>query len=83
MSPQSRIRLARRHAGLSQMQLAVAVGVQRGHIHMGDARVTPLSLPRRPAAHFHAIVTQRLGEQEDLFEGEIRQNRADKTELHN
>ena len=32
MSPQSRIRLARRHAGLSQMQLASAVCVQRSAV---------------------------------------------------
>jgi transcriptional regulator with XRE-family HTH domain len=32
MSPQSRIRLARRHAGLSQMQLASAVSVQRSAV---------------------------------------------------
>ncbi len=32
MSPQSRVRLARRHAGLSQMQLALAVGVQRSAV---------------------------------------------------
>ena len=32
MSPQSRIRLARRHAGLSQMVLATAVGVQRSAV---------------------------------------------------
>jgi|GEM_PF-97778 len=32
MTPQSRIRLARRHAGLSQMQLASAVCVQRSAV---------------------------------------------------
>src|SRR4051812_38741054 len=32
MSPQSRIRLARRHARLSQMQLAAAVHVQRSAV---------------------------------------------------
>ncbi|MBN4658964.1 helix-turn-helix transcriptional regulator, partial [Escherichia coli] len=32
MSPQQRIRLARRHAGLSQAALAAAVGVQRSAV---------------------------------------------------
>jgi transcriptional regulator with XRE-family HTH domain len=32
MTPQSRIRLARRHAGLSQLQLATVIGVQRSAV---------------------------------------------------
>lgn len=32
MTPQSRIRLARRHAGLSQLQLASIIGVQRSAV---------------------------------------------------
>jgi transcriptional regulator with XRE-family HTH domain len=32
MTPQSRIRLARRHAGLSQLQLANVIGVQRSAV---------------------------------------------------
>ena len=32
MTPQSRIRLARRHAGLSQLQLANIIGVQRSAV---------------------------------------------------
>jgi len=36
--PAARIRLARRHAGLSQAQLAVAVGVQRSAVSHWEAR---------------------------------------------
>lgn len=32
MTPQSRIRLARRHAGLSQLELAAIIGVQRSAV---------------------------------------------------
>ncbi|WP_181952584.1 helix-turn-helix transcriptional regulator [Vulcaniibacterium gelatinicum] len=38
MSPQARIRLARRHAGLSQTQLAREVGVQRSAVSHWEAR---------------------------------------------
>lgn len=37
MTPQQRIRLARRHAGLSQASLAAAVGVQRSAVSHWEA----------------------------------------------
>lgn len=37
MTPQQRIRLARRHAGLSQAALALAVGVQRSAVSHWEA----------------------------------------------
>jgi transcriptional regulator with XRE-family HTH domain len=44
MAPQSRIRLARRHAGLSQMQLAEAVHVQRSAVSHWES-----SQPKNPS----------------------------------
>ncbi len=38
MTDQQRVRLARRHAGLSQQQLALAVGVQRSAVSHWEAR---------------------------------------------
>mgnify|MGYP003296086224 CR=1 FL=1 len=53
MSPQSRIRLARRHAGLSQMRLASVVGVQRSAVsHWESAQ------PKNPSvSHLRGIAS--------------------------
>ncbi len=56
MTPQSRIRLARRHAGLSQLQLASIIGVQRSAVSHWES-----SLAKNPSVeHLRqvAVVTQ-------------------------
>lgn len=51
MTSQSRIRLARRHAGLSQMQLAEAVSVQRSAVSHWES-----NQPKNPSVtHLRAI----------------------------
>ncbi|MDB6164586.1 MAG: helix-turn-helix family protein [Xanthomonadaceae bacterium] len=58
MTSQSRIRLARRHAGLSQLQLAQAVGVQRSAVSHWES-----SLPKNPSVSHLRDVAQVTGVQ--------------------
>src|SRR5262249_40596278 len=53
-----------------------------GDIDVRDASVAPLGLADRPAHQLDAIITGLPGELRDLREGEFREDRTDKAELH-
>lgn len=77
MSPQQRIRLARRHAGLSQAALAAAVGVHRSAVSHWEANDGKLP----SMCHFQQLAMVTGVQFEWLATGRGKMHMASDTEL--
>jgi hypothetical protein len=57
--------------------------IEAGDVDVGDAGVTALGPPARPAHHLHAVEALLGGDLKNVIEGEFREDSANESKLHN